>query len=450
MVGQTTFDGSRYQHISHGTFYPTYDPNQKPLIANEFTLDMWVKIAPISQLGYLVSSGYGGHHALLFGIEGDGQKYRMTGNVRSLLSDGTLSGYSFSSDANITPNVWHLLSLELKNNVFTTYCDGVPQSKFPFNGQRIAASTEGDPGGGELFIGGSDHINFTGSIGQLRLVEGHGIYGGTGFIPEFVLNRSKRISGTNTVVEANLLADYTRCGVTVTDDSAGYRGKTHPGTPYSAIYGLGGWRYGSLPLPKCAKDNTYPAFADQLTTAPASLPESVPNNAVIFDSFNRSDSVMSGIANLGNVEFGNQTWANEYAMLGVQSDHAVYSGVYYYASALINGTANGTVSVDRVGSADTGVRFRSVDFNNGWSAFTLNGYLYIAKITNGAWSQTWQQPISTWTKLIVNTNGAEITVIAGSTIITVTDSTYQTATKAGIYAAFPTAIYKYDNFLITE
>ncbi len=441
--GQLVFDGSRAQNVSHGTFYKVYDGTPATYLANEFTADAWIKIDPVTRLAYVFASGYGGAHAILFGVEGNGVKYALTGNVNSRQADGSIGLISFNSDAEMVPNHWYLISVELWNNTITTFVDGIPQSQTPFTGQRIASVLSSDPQGGELFIAGSDHLNFTGSIGQIRIFEGHGIYGATPFIPDTSLANEKTLPGTNTVVRSNLLADYSKCGSIVTDESGGYNGR-HPGTLHSSIFGLGGWRFNSVPLPKCVTDPTYPVHADVMASAPVDAVPQAPVGAIVFDSFNRADATLLTYPDLGHADIGG-TWSN--AGFGVQSGHAVSITPGYYASALLEATAEGEVTVDRVGNTESGLRFRTVSDFVGWAVFTLNGNLYVDELYNSSQPiARWSASTGAWSKIVADYHGSQIHVTAGSANITINSTDYQTATKVGLYQYFPSLIYKFDNF----
>lgn len=445
VCGQLVFDGAKNQHVTHGTMYSVYDGTPATYLANEFTVDLWVKIAPTMIFGYAGSVGYGGTHAWLLGVSKSGDRYGVTGNIASLQNE-TYVPVSFTSAPTIPANVWCLLSLELKNNVITVFKDGVVQSQTPFTGQRIAALAQGDPLGGELFIGGSDHINWTGSIGSLRIFEGAGIYNSTAFIPDISLQNEKYIAGTSTLAYANLLADYAKCGSIVDDASNGYNGRRHSGALRSAIFGLGGWRYNSLPLAECVKDKTHPRYGLQPSTLPS--PQPPPTGAVIFDSFNRADStLLVGVPSLGSTETSIQPW-NHSANFGIQDNHAVYLAPYYYSSALVEGFAEGKVEVTRVGDAMTGVRFRSVDEHNGYAAFVINGLLYLVKINNGAWTTMGTQPVTSWSQISVEYRGNAITATTGNVVISVVDSTFNSATKVGLYAPFPMYPSKFENFTV--
>lgn len=442
---QLVFDGTKNQHVTHGTVCSVYDGTPSTYLANEFTVDMWVKISPTMGFGYAGSVGYGGAHAWLVGVVRSGDKYSITGNIASL-QNNTYVPVSFSSEPTISANVWFLLTLELKNNVITVFKDGVVQSQTPFAGQRIAAFASSDPQGGELFVGGSDHINWTGSIGSIRVFEGAGIYGGTSFIPDVSFADTKYIAGTSTLVRSNLLADYAQCGSIIYDASNGYNGRKHSGALRSAVYGLGGWRFNAFPLPECVKDKTHPRFGLQQTIPDP--PQAPPMSATIFDSFNRADSTyLNGIPSLGSTEVNGQQWNNS-AHFGIQDGHAVYLAPYYYSSALVEGYSEGKAEIARVGNTMSGLRFRSVDDNNGYAAFTSNNHLYVMKITNGSNKILASAPAGNWSKISVEYRGNTIHAIAGNADITITDVTFNTATKVGLYAFAPMYPSKFENFTV--
>ncbi|HEV7701013.1 MAG TPA: LamG domain-containing protein [Pyrinomonadaceae bacterium] len=333
---QMLFDGTRQQHVSHGYFYQPYDGTPNTYLANEFTVDAWIKIDPSLRLGYVISTGYGGGHAILLGVQGGGKHYAITGNIFSRQASGGLGLITFGSGGVLTADVWHMISVELKNNVITTFVDGVPQSQTPFSGQRIAATEQDDPGGGELFIGGSDHLNFTGMIGQVRIFEGYGIYAGHGFVPDISFRNQKAIGDTSTVVKSSFLADYAKCGSTIADESDGYTGARHPGAFYSAAFGLVGQRYNSLPLPKCVMDRTYPTRReDDLARPLPESPQPPPAGVAVFDSFSRYDTTIVGIPSIGKTELGQRSWSG-YPFV-VQANQAHPAGADWFATAFVDG-----------------------------------------------------------------------------------------------------------------
>lgn len=427
---QTIFRG--FQNVGHGLYWEGYDPAKNNTLGN-VTVDAWVKIDPLTQTGYIVSAGYGGAHAVLFGVQRINDKYQITGNFHSLLN-GQFTNYSFASNPTLMTNKWYQLSVEVNGTIITTYIDGVPQTRSPFAGQRVAAPVQGDPYGGLLYIAGSDHLNFIGSIGQVRIVEGNAIYGGTGFDRQVSLYLSNQSRTTGLSTEATFLADYAKCGSVVTDESNGYRGKRFPGA----------YTTQTLPYPQCVRDPSYPLFRDGSYTEPTGEgPATPPAGATVFDSFNRADTLEAKA--LGSTDVGNQVWQHQYPFV-IQAGSAAYTGGNYYATATVNGGSNGTLSVDRVGQAETGLVFRAAA-NGLYQAFTQGNQIVVFKwnTANGTLA-TYSASTGAWGKLTVTMNGPNINVSTGAGSLDLTDTEFSSNTGIGISTFSPADIYKFENF----
>lgn len=428
---QTVFRG--FQNVGHGLYWEGYEPAKNNTLGN-VTVDAWVKIDPQTQTGYIVSAGYGGAHAVLFGVQRINDKYQITGNFHSLLN-GQYTNYSFTSNPTLLTNKWYQLSVEVNGSVITTFIDGVPQNRNSFQGQRIAAPVQGDPYGGLLYIAGSDHLNFIGSIGQVRIIEGNAIYAGNGFERQISLFLSNLSRTTGLSVEATFLADYAKCGSFVTDESNGYRGKRFPGA----------YTTQNLPYPQCVRDPSYPLFRDANYTEPTGeAPATPPSGATVFDSFNRADTVDLKV--LGRTDVGNQYWQHQYPF-AIQADSAAYTGQNYYAVATVNGASDGTLSVDRVGQAETGLVFRS-GANGLFQVFTQGNEIIVFKWV-GSGLTTYSTPTGAWQRLTVTMNGQNIAISTGAGSINLTDTELATNTGIGIGLFNPVNIYKFENFTFT-
>lgn len=260
------FDGSKAQHVDHGAFFvdATQARNTPVMFDNEFLWEAWIKVAPVTQLGYVVSAGYGGAHAILMGVNSNGKTANVTGNFY-VTNDGTcsnLSSVSFTGGS-FNVNEWtHIAVGSRANKVVYIYVNGTPVYAQQWIGQRIGYGCNEEWNSG-LYIGGSDHLNFYGRIGAVRAWEGYEPYNAGPFIPE-VSFRADR-AGSNGFVRAAFLADYTQVGNNIADLSNGYKGVKHSGHRQSAIYGLGAGsatRTG-FPLPQFVIDTDYPAFRQE-------------------------------------------------------------------------------------------------------------------------------------------------------------------------------------------
>ena len=104
---------------------------------------------------YMLSDGYGGAHALLFGFSYptfQTPNYVLSGNVWT----GS-STFSFASDEGPTPGEWGHFAVGWDGQNIITYYDGVPVGKQAFTGPRISTGTYN--GSTMLLMGGSTHQN---------------------------------------------------------------------------------------------------------------------------------------------------------------------------------------------------------------------------------------------------------------------------------------------------
>jgi hypothetical protein len=173
------FDGSP-QTVDYGTFWET------GVDLGKFFWEFWAMPGPNAGATYMLSDGYGGAHALLFGFaEFDPVRYSLFGDI----FDGEQLTF-FASDDGPTPGEWGHYAVGWDGHYIVTYYNGVPVGKAAFAGPRRTPGIGG--GGGRLLIGGSDHNNLIGRIAQVRGYEGvdhlQELYGNSGttsaFAPE--------------------------------------------------------------------------------------------------------------------------------------------------------------------------------------------------------------------------------------------------------------------------
>jgi Concanavalin A-like lectin/glucanases superfamily len=438
------FDKTQNHTVVVQNFYPTYSPDSPRVLFNKFTLEIWAIATNQDIGGYFASDDYGGGHAILFGLfKGTNGLYAMSGNILTRMPDGSLQTISFSSPQIIKGHEWHLYAVELNNTVITTFVDGIAVSQSPFIGNRISSTFTGLSG--TMHIGGSDHINFNGRIAKFRLIEGAAVYGGQHYVAQISFKDVVRIRGTNVWADASLLFDFTNQSLIIADLSNGYNGKKHNGQLRNASNGLYYDNNGGK-LPKWVIDNDYPETGDK-TIPETIIPITPPNDAVIFDSFSRTDktSVHGQSVNLGQTEVGNKIWSVNSPFF-IQNEQMVFGGNNYYGSALIDGQSAGKISVDRIAGFETGLRFRSKDFNNGYAAFTTGNLLILDKLVNGGIAERIAAPLSACTSLSAEFRNANITVSCGSSLITYSDTTFKNSNKIGLYAYTPTDLNRFENF----
>jgi Concanavalin A-like lectin/glucanases superfamily/Carboxypeptidase regulatory-like domain len=444
------FDGSP-ETVDYGVFW---QPNVN---LGHFFWEFWAMPGPQAGATYLLSDGYGGAHALLFGFANyntsEVGRYQMLGNIFDGVLDASHITY-FISDQGPAVGEWGHFAVGWDGQSIITYFDGVPVGKAAYARPRQTAGPVG--GGGHPFIGGSNHNNFDGRIAQVRGYEDRNPREDTSveaaFAPETIFQ-----------VDGNLLSYYFRPAQTIADLSHGYNSQGHIGVPRGTT-GIG-ILYGcdSCPPPKFVIDPQAPNFVTGTPPHPVLVdnPAPVPNGATVFDSFARANStyIFNGQGGLGTTEGGTagpQVWQTNQPSaqpqpFGILNGRAVLLANDVALAWVATGTDTGSrdIRVDRhaglYGSGlDTGLSFRVLDSNNFCFAYTAEssatpgaqtltvGY-YLAgqrtELTSGL-------PLpNRWTTLrVVTTNAGDINVYADGTLLYAGNSNVlTTATGAGLY-----------------
>lgn len=448
------FDGTP-KTVDYGVFWTTLDDDAGP-----FFWEFWAMPDNNAAATYLLSDGYGGAHALLFGFSNLGTsepgRYQLFGNIWS----GKFN--YFSSDEGPAPREWGHFAVGWDGKNIVTYLNGVPVGKTAFLGPRLSPGPGW--GSGRLFIGGSDHNNLNGRIAQVRGYEGRnpreenvGSNAGSifsSFAPQTVFS-----------VDGNLLSYFFRPAGKIADLSLqGYNGTPHTGLLLGTANGILGV-CPDCPLPQFVQDPTAPDFSNPSAPgqppAPVDNPRAVPSGALIFDSFSRRNSTytLGGRGGLGNIEggaFHGQPWLTNEASsqlqpFGILNGRAVLLANKTSVAWIATGSSTGNldIQVDRHpgywGSGhNTGLSFRVVDSSNYFFAYTSDGadpaqpqaltvgYYEAGRRTDlGALVQ---MPAS-WTTLRVVTNIAGgIRVYAdGALVYSASSPLFATADSAGLY-----------------
>ena len=462
------FDGTQ-KTVDYGNFWPAYTE------LGPFFWEFWAM--PMNDAGatYMLSDGYGGLHALLFGVASFGSsepgRYEMSGNINDGLS-GSANIYSFGSDSGPVPNEWGHLAVGWDGQNIITYFDGVPVGKVPYALPR--QSTGIGNGAGRLLIGGSDHSNFHGRIAQVRGYEGSN--------PR--MNRSVESSFTPETVftrEGNLLSYYFTAAPVVADLSRGYLTGSHVGVPRGTSAGILG-DCGACPPPQFVSDSTAPNFVTGTAPQPAGVPTppAIPAGALVFDSFSRPNStyMFGGKGGLGSTEggtAGQQLWqmkpgADQLLPFGILNGHVVLLGDDTSMCWVNTGTTSGDLDIrvtrwkGRWGSGiDTGLSFRVVDQANYFFAYTSDSiaspgtqFLNVGSFINGVRSMiATGLPIpSTWSTLLVATRGnGNLRVFIDTTQVYSTNiTTFASANKAGLFnnSGGLGLVNRWDNFMVSE
>lgn len=186
------FDGSPMT-VDSGPFWPADTP------LGPFYWVARVRPAANAHGGYILSDGYGGAHALLVGFLAGSGALTVTGNVWDGVQRTSFHGGTCQQD------VWCEVAVRWDGARVTIEVDGQTTAMVPFVGPRISPGPSG--GGGHVFVGGSDHLNFAGQIAWIRGWEDRADPSGP----------------------PSLAYDFRTPSDPIRDDSAGYRGRQHDG-----------------------------------------------------------------------------------------------------------------------------------------------------------------------------------------------------------------------------
>jgi hypothetical protein len=461
------FDGSQ-KSVDYGPFW------QEGVNLGHFFWEFWAMPGGNAGATYMLSDGYGGAHALLFGVgsfnSSEPERYELLGNI----FDGVKHDNYFGSDVGPAVGEWAHFGVGWDGQSIITYYNGVPVGKTPFSGPRRTPGP--GAGGGRLLIGGSDHSNFDGRIAEVRGYENRNpredLPGGieAAFAPQTVFG-----------LEGNLLSYYFRSAPVVADLSHGYNGVAHLGVPRSTAAGVI-FACSGCPPPAFVLDPSAPNFATGSPPSPVSVPPapSSPRGALIFDSFSRVNSTYTfgGHGGLGSTEGGSagvQVWQTNVAPLtpqpfGILNTRAVLLANTTAVAWIPTGSPIGNVDVrvnrytGRWGSGvHTGLSFRVLDANNFFFAYTADNQesagsrsVHVGYYLNGQRVDlTTNAPMpSNWTTLrVTTTNSGDLKVYLDSTLVYSTNNPWlASATGAGLYSnsAGMGLVNRWDNFTVFE
>jgi len=460
------FDGTP-KTVDYGPFWP------ESVNLGHFFWEFWAMPGANAAATYMLSDGYGGAHALLFGVgsfnSSEVNRYELLGNI----FDGVKFDNYFGSDVGPAVGEWAHFAVGWDGQNIITYYNGVPVGKTPFAGPRRTPGPGG--GGGRLLIGGSDHSNFDGRIAQVRGYEDMNPRESSpgsveaSFAPQTVFG-----------LGGNLLSYYFRYSPRlIADLSGGYRGNSHPGFLRGTSTGII-YYCESCPPPQFVIDPSAPNFATGAPSSPVNVPPAAapPGGALVFDSFARANSTYTfgsrgGLGSTESGAAGTKVWQTSQPAanpqpFGILNARAVLLANATAVAWVPTGSASGDVDVrvnrytGRWGSGiHTGLSFRVVDANNFFFAYTADtsgspnsktvrvGYYLNGQrvdLTAGV-----AMP-SSWTTLrIVTRNSGGLEIYVDSTLVYSTNSPLlASATSAGLYndSAGMGLVNRWDNFTV--
>lgn len=477
-----SFDG--LGHVNHGVYYPPA-VNLGPRCYYEAVL------CYLGTSGYWWSDGYGGAHAMLAGFSGP----FASGNVFTGLASTTFGSF----DA-VAVGEWLHYVVSWDGTEIVVFFDGVPVGMVAFAGPRQSDALIN--GGGNAFVGGSDHSQPTLRLAHVMAYEAdsplYSVSASSAARCAFAPAWSPLV-GAQTAVLPDFLADYTRPGRFIPDSSPkGYQSTFHPGQLFSPhnltvqtrgrsdIDLLGGYRAPNTayPVPHFIVDPTAPFGPNAPTppAAPGSAP-STPTGAKIFDSFTRPDSNYAWTAapSLGSTEAGSlgpKAWQSKVAygtnILGFSSwsDWGVFKGravnldtpaspgVFYTLAWVASDSADMDVSVDRnvPGTFDptgnVGLVARVAADGSSFLYIMSTSGLIQAGFFDGAFHNIYGGAgpvVSAFTTLRVVLSGTTMSIYLDATLQTTVDIATQAAgqTGAGLFRdGAADGLARWDNFLI--
>jgi hypothetical protein len=448
-------------------FWNDYNP------MGHFFWEFWAMPGQTAGGTYLISDGYGGAHAILFGVSGLGgrepNRYQLLGNIWN----GNFLTY-FASDEGPAPNEWGHFAAGWDGTNIVTYLNGVPVGKTYWVGPRTTPG--GIQGTGELLIGGSDHSNFVGRIAQVRGYEENNPLENSGtvfatFAPQTVF-----------AVDGNMLSYYFRPAENIADLSLfGHRGRQHTGLLRSTINGVLHTCTG-CPLPQFVVDSTAPDFSHPnnpgTPPTPVDNPAAVPGGALMFDSFSRRNAThtLTGLGGLGATEggtAGSRTWQTNEAPGQAQPFGILNGRAVLLANARdlawTNAPAGVTdldIRIDRHAGIwgtghNTGISFRVADASNYFFAYSSENQdpSQPESLTVGCYATGIRTEMSTgillpvsWTTLrVVTLQTGAISVYAGNTLLySTSDALLANSTGVGLYNNGPglALTNRWDNFTV--
>lgn len=337
--------------------------------------EFWVQ--PGDSAEYVISTGYGGSHIVLFGFTGGTTgKMLLTGNM--WYNGSNIAGLQ-SQDTIIT-GTNHIIAVCYDGTWITTFVDGVPSKRTAYTGYRSVLS---DPADKDLFIGGSDHSKFKGLMFRARGFETYTNAPPVGTTTPYAPKKMWQ-SGANPYFSY----DFTTPNNTIVNYGVGDNGHSmgavlNSGANYNEFQAGGSLNPAYLPQYE-------PAVLEQAAytgTAP-----SVPGTPKIKDTFHRLDRVPAwepepSLDSTEGGSAGKQKWfmqnTNSAYYAGIIHNWAYFAGNNYAYCA--SSSANDSIIVTKTSSSEDpmSVIARRADINNYLEFSNSGGYGYLTQYVAG-------------------------------------------------------------------
>ncbi len=443
-----------------------------------FSWEWWACHTSPDSGGFLVSEGFGGAHAILFGFSPAIQGNIWTGSAITAIAGGYTAQIG----------EWFHARIGWDGTFVYVWINGILCNITPFAGPRQAQQ-------GTVFVAGSDHSNFTGKIAMVRAFEGScPLFTGAShhfvFTPERIFGSRwpSMVTSSNVAQSvAQFVAHYMGkpSGREIPDYGDGFAGRLHPGTLLNLTNGVAS-SLQPAPAPYWVADPTAPfsSLVEPARTRTFVPPVAAPGGVKIWDSVGRADSIpaftsatVAGVVQTtaGSTEGGSLgplVWQmygpgpvgvfdnalicfdpNNSTILWVNNDSADMdiradrrNAVGYASSAPIDGSQ----------AYDLTIVFRMQDANNYLKAWVYhdqyaNNFVRLSSVVGGGPTvlATWNLPNYTWTTLQIVASGSTVTgSVDGGQIGTQAGVTaLQTQTKVGMLMGGTTAM-RHKNFRV--
>jgi hypothetical protein len=392
--------------------------------------EAWVRPVYPSLLGYWISDGSGGAHNVLLGLSMGTSNGTFTGNVWNQAAGAVVS---LDATADLIPlgDDVHL-AFSFDGAHLRLFTNGIVAYSVAYTGTRSYPAGGSD---GNVYIGGSYHLNFPGIVFRVRGVEGSacGMTANNPNVPRdfgpYVVNRDG-----STQTRCSFAQDYSTEQRVYADYGVGFESRIHHGI-YSRF------------------DNTtpFPVFngvGDVVPSAFVPSAGSVPSGAVVYDSFGRANRLQTfdNNATLGSTEGGSAgvlLWKTNFptvanAGVGILYGKAVFTGLGNTSIAWVeSGLKNVDIRVTKPASSfvGTGIFARYKDANDYWAITGNDTLISFEKMESGV--QTFPSGItvpSGWSELKVVCVNTTMTIYTdGVSRGTKTIADLSAATNHGLY-----------------
>lgn len=374
--------------------------------------EFWVQ--PGDSAEYVISTGYGGSHLILFGFTGGTSgKMLLTGNM--WYNGANIAGL-YSQDTIIT-GTNHLIAVCYDGTWITTFIDGVPTKRSAYTGYRSVLS---DPADKDLFIGGSDHSKFKGLIFRCRGFETFTNAPPVGTTTPYSPKKAWQSSANPYFSYDFTTPNNTIVNNGIGDNGMSFTGVLNSGANYNEFQAGGSLDPAYLPQYEQAA-LVQSAYTGGSPTAPAGSPK-------VYDTFHRLDRLPAWEAepSLDSTEGGSagkKKWfmqnTNAAYYAGIINKWAYFAGNNYAYCASSSAADSIIVTKASSNSEDNiSVIARRLDIDNYLEFSNSGGYGYLTQYVAGT-------PTSLGSFSMPGFFGTLTLVVSGNLAQVYTDATHQ-------------------------